>query len=207
MSNPNDLSDIVDLDDAVPTLATPQRRGRKPLVGCLLVFGAVLGLGFVALMTLGLMLESGYLPPTEVTTGEDTPKKHVERVREIGALQAEEEVLLFYSWGVLDAAEGGSALTNRGVVIWFEDGDLESGYDIDRVPYAAIQKADIYERGSFLEDTLIEIETRRMYYFAPVSTEAGGDDLFLDRLLEEWGERGGHRPRQVPAWFKEAELE
>ena len=173
-------------------------RSRKVLVGCLLAVGTVFGLVLLVLMVIGGLLESGYLPPEEVRTGEDTPERHLERAREIGALVPDECVLLFYSWGLFDAAEGGSALTDQGVAIWVELESAESGYEIDRIPYAAIQAAVLDEKGSLIDDSVIEIETPLQYFYAFVSVEGGGDELFLERLLAEWEERGGHRPYQVP---------
>lgn len=198
MSNADDFAYLEDID---PTPAAPRRTGKRILLGCLIMFGAVIGLLLVGVATLGTLFDAGYLPPTEVRTGEDTPEKHLERVREIGALLPDEEVLLFYSWGITDAAEGGTALTDEGVAIWYEDDALESGYEIDRIPYAAIQDAVIDEPGSLLVDTLIAIETPLSYFYTSVSTEEGGDDIFLERLLDEWEARGRHRPNQVPQSF------
>jgi len=186
-----------DLD--VPT--SSPRGSRRVLFGCMIAAGGSFGLLVLGLIVLGALSDSGHFPPTHVTTGEDTNQRHLASAREIGALTDEEEVLLFYSWGVFDAAEGGTALTDQGVAIWFEDQTLDGGYEIDRIPYAAIQGAAIEERGSLLADTSIEIETPLTYYFTDVSVENGGDDLFLERLLEEWEQRGGHRPRAVPDWF------
>jgi hypothetical protein len=171
--------------------------------GCLQAAAAVWGLVVVASVTLVVLAESGHLLPAEVTRGEGTPARHLERLREIGALAPEEEVLLFYSWGLFDAAEGGAALTDEGVVAWFEHPAQEGRHEIDRAPYAAIMGARVAEQGSLLIDTTIEVETPLALHFVTVSAEAGGDAEFLERLVAEWERRGGHRPDAVPSWYAE----
>lgn len=204
MSNSDDLWDP-SATDGDRSAARSRPGGNRLIFGCLIGGGLIVALVFGALVVLGLLYESGRFPPTEVRTGEETSERHLDRVREIGALDADEKVLLFYSWGVFDAAEGGTALTERGVVTWFEE--FENEYFVERVPYAAVQDVYIDTPGSFTVDTTVMIESPLYMYTAFVSNEGGGDEHFVDRFLEEWNARGGHRPADIPRWYRTAMVE
>lgn len=99
--------------------------------------------------------------------------------------------------------ERGSALTEEGLVNWL---DVEGELEINRVPYAAILSVKVEEKGDFLTDTLIEVETENLYYYPVISVEENSDERFRERLDTEWSSRGGHRPDLVPKEFTEHEL-
>tara|TARA_R110002072_G_scaffold140548_9_gene284883 strand:+ start:1216 stop:1893 length:678 start_codon:yes stop_codon:yes gene_type:complete len=192
----SDTFDDFELDE-------PVRGGRTGmkifLIGCASLFGLVL----VLLMVLGFMVTSGYFPDTMVQTGEEMGGPVREQLEEAQILTDQDEVLLFYSYAMWNAADGGSAITTDGLVTWIVlDGELS----IDRVPYAAIQGVRINQPGSFISDSLLEVETEHCYYFPVISVEDNGDETFRDRLISEWNARGGHRPEDVPAAFTESEM-
>jgi hypothetical protein len=187
-------------DDHLDDDGRPGGRGMKIfLIGC----GSLLGLVLLFVMGIGVMMTTGAIPDSVIKTGDELSSRMREQVEEAGILLPSDEVLLFYSYGMWSAAEGGSAITEEGLVNWIDmDGELE----INRVPYAAIQSVKLSEPGDFLTDTLLEVETENLYYYPVISTEEGGDVTFRDRLDTEWSSRGGHRPDLVPTEFTEHEL-
>jgi hypothetical protein len=185
-------------DDDLAVLDPPRAaRSKLPcilLVGC----GSLVALVMLCLIGLGVGMQAGYLPDTAVQRGAEVSARIERRLREVGVLLEGEELLLFYSYGFFDPAEGGSALTSGAVVIWFEHEDAQGEYSIDRIPFADIEAARIDEDGGFLEDAYIEVETADMLYYAPVSNEKDGHELFLARLLAERRRSGAGAAAEQP---------
>lgn len=193
------LSDLPDPDfDGVDDFATP-RRGSRSRTKALVAIGV--GIGALVVLTvaiLGVFYGTGFIPPLEAVEGDDVAPRHVERLREVGILAADEELLYFYSWGLLDAAEGGAAVTDRGATSWYVDMFGDGEHVVEHVPYAAIDGVRLLTKGDMLNDSTIEVSTPTAFVYLEVSAEEGGDEQFLERLESEWIARGCFRPDEIP---------
>ncbi len=175
-------------------------RGLKVvLIGC----GSIVGLVILLLMVVGMMMMNGFLPDSTVHTGDELSDRMRGQLEDAEILRVDDIVLLYYSYGLLNPAEGGSAITDMGLIDWVE---LDDELEMHRVPYAAIQSVELETRGDFFTDSLLVVETENLCYYPLISVEEDGDERFRDRLISEWNTRGGHRPEDVPAEFSEGEL-
>ncbi len=128
----------------------PLPRDRKKR-GCLF-WGLVLGGGFMVLvvgglLTLGVLVETGYLPPTKVVEMEDLREKHQDFLRQ-EVLEEGERGQWFYTAGIFSIKEDGNLLTDRRVVTYFED-EGEVSLDSVRLEDVVAVRA-VY--GEFFED-------------------------------------------------------
>lgn len=149
----------------------PKSHRRRNGGGCLRALLITLLAGTVLLTVASVAyvvaLEKGYFPDTLVQSGDELPERLRARIAEI-ALEEDEEIVRFYSAGVLDVREDGNLLTNRAVVSWYED--PEEGLSTDRVALSDVDWVDAEFSSTFFEDTILSVYE---------SDEAGGEGVTL----------------------------
>ncbi len=122
-------------------------------------------------------------PNTGVVPGEDiSPRTHRVLVEE-GYLQPEERLLYFYSGALLSVRESGNLFTDQSVVSYeVLDGETYRA----SASYDEIASIDV-DYGDLLTDTEITIHTTDGNEFLlQASSEEGGDQEFVTRLMSEW---------------------
>lgn len=142
----------------------------------------------------GLIWLGARSPDTAVVPGRQVPARYVKEIRDLGLLEADEQILYFYSDGLLDIKEGMYFFTDRRLVVYSEVTDP---------PEIIVPLAEITDIGADFSDSWIidgsiylTLEDGSEVWF-PVSAEAGGDQKFHDSLKRAWQkarEAGGHEP-------------
>ena len=107
-------------------MAAPDRT-RIVLIACLLAAALAGALGIGALMVLGLMVETHFIPDTEAAPGEDLPRRVVEMLVENGIVEPGETILYYYSDGFLSHLDDGNLFTTERVISYERvDGELST---------------------------------------------------------------------------------
>ena len=202
----SDTYDDFELDE-------PVRGGRTGmkifLIGCASLFGLVL----VLLMVLGFMVTSGYFPDTMVQTGEEMGGPVREQLEEAQILTDQDEVLLFYSYAMWNAADGGSAITTDGLVTWIVlDGELsidpghlgrgQRGRDVPRSVDQRVERA----RRSSSRGRSRSLHRIRDADLGPGRNRRRRTDRGRARFGRYPGRRGGWGRLMVPARLRESVL-
>lgn len=164
----------------------PQKRNwvLPVLVGC----GALFALA--AIVTLGGLMWLGTVSPdTKAVKGSAMEATDIQTLRDLGYLQADENIIYFYSDGLLDIAEEGAFFTERRVV-QYEEGD--SAADIDQATYEEIADIELEEVDSWIDNSTVVVERNDgSAMYLEVSTEDDGDRKFHSRLVQEWKKHRG----------------
>lgn len=137
----------------------PPRRGSGGL-GCLKLFVILIaaGFGLLLLAAIGLYVasERGYFPPAEARRGDDLPERLANKLRTF-AVEADEEILWFYSAALTDVHEDGNLLTDRRVVSYFEDFSTDEWF-LNEIALEDIAGVEVtYESEWSLEDSLVDV--------------------------------------------------
>ncbi|MHB8876231.1 MAG: hypothetical protein ACYC8T_21275 [Myxococcaceae bacterium] len=158
--------------------------GTKILAGC----GIALG-GFFALCVAALMFIGVVAPSDSAVLGTQVKGRDLKILRELKLLEDDEQVIFFYSPGLLSAREGGSFFTARRVVA-FEEGD--TALTAETASYAEIASVEPKLSKEWLEDSTISV-TRKdgTEFLLTVSNTDHGDQKFLNRLMKEWRKHPG----------------
>ncbi len=149
----------------------------------LLAGGAVVGVPLFLMLGLGVLIETGVFPYSQVVAGDKLPEHQIQTLVEHAILDKDDEIEFFYSEGVYSVALGGQFLTPSKLVIYEElDGEL-SVFDI---PCPQIDSVELVVQGGFFEDSLYRVNGKPnsdwTHFFLYLSVENGGDQLFIDRL-------------------------
>lgn len=159
----------------------------------------LIGAGLLTFLAVGgLMVLGTVAPDTKVVTGAQVSAWHRKAIREVCTLEPEEQIVLFYSTGVLSVRGEGNLLTDRAVYSWSKD---ERGKVIvKRVAFDQIIHVDADYGKNWLDDTIIAVTTidEEIVYLV-ASTEAGGDRKFHERIVEEWKRARGARQPAAPS--------
>ena len=122
-------------------------------------------------------------PETSAYTGNQVPTRFLNTAREVGALDANENVRYFYSDSLFDIREGFYFVSDKKVVIYIEDG-RES--PLTAIPFDKIADAQLSRDESFFMDSQITLETKDGEFIAfPVSSEFDRDQAFFDVIQDE----------------------
>jgi hypothetical protein len=143
----------------------------------------------VALFTLfGMAIQLGFLPDTKVLRRGEINDRITSAIGEQVELNPREVVQFFYSSGFLSYAEDGSVITNQRIISWGEDesGELSTW----EASWEEIVDCVVEEKGSFLEDMIVRIETILSYdIYILLSTEDDRHEEALAYIRKRIGER------------------
>jgi hypothetical protein len=157
----------------------------------LILPGAVYAAVLVGTALLPVLLDG---PSTMVLFGDEVPGSDVRILIEEGYLEPQEELLLFYSAGLVSIREDGNFFTDRRVVSYGTFGDevyhAAAAYD-------EIVALDVDYSDSLFADSRIFVETADQVFILLASPEGGRDRVFYERLVQEWERRRGARRRGV----------
>lgn len=120
---------------------------------------------------------------TKVVSGNQIPSKHMSRIRTLGLVESDEQILHFYSDAILDLAEGAYLATDQRIVLY----DNEWPRPKIVIPYSDIVLLEVVQsQNEFFEDSVFTIHVSDgQFYTFPVSAEAGGDKRFLQTIEQK----------------------
>ena len=153
--------------------------------GVAAIIGIVIGaLMFVGFAILGFAMQLGYFPDSAAVEGDDLPAHVVEKLRDVRVLEADEQVLYFYSAGLFDYLEDGNLFTDRRVIsYWSVDGELE----IQAADYGQITDIRVDQADGWLDDASIHVECADGdEILLIVAGEGRGDRKFVTALRQAW---------------------
>lgn len=162
----------------------------------LIIAGGFVVLAFLALLAIGVGIGLGYLPDACVVDGDgvnDRMRAKIDQVVPLG----DEQILWFYSTGLLDVSVDGNLLTDRRVISWSDEPGEESF--IDEVALSNIAGIRVRFDDSFLNDTELAVFTFDMEeggeaYWAPtylvLASDQDGDHSFIEGLVEAANDAG-----------------
>ena len=158
----------------------PRARSGAPVWLWLLLGGGLLiclpcGGGLIWVIYLGV-----YGPETTVYAGNEVPNRFIATMKDVGALDEEEDVLYFYSDAMSDVRNGFYFVSDKKVAIYTE---AAGGTPLTVVRFEEIADLELYRNESFFEDSRITLQLKdgRPVSF-PVSSETGGDQRFFDAI-------------------------
>ena len=155
------------------------RAGKKLLMSCGASCTLAMALVFALLAYAAWQFESGAWPDTAVTAGEDLPDFVTNLLLENQILEPGEEILYFYSLAITDYLGDGNVLTDRRVISYSRS---EDGMLFSAARFAEVERIESdYAQGA-LEDTALTVETEDGAIHLLLSTENGGDRVFVAEL-------------------------
>ena len=158
--------------------------GKRVLVVSAVCVSSVVIFCFLALMAIGLLLETGYIPDTKVLKGSELTSKTRQTLVDLEVLKLGEEVLYFYSAGLMSVAEDGNFFTPERVVSYE---NREGEFSVSQAEYSEIVSITTDSEASYFEDGLILVETTgEDDFYLLVSSEDGRDKLFIQELRKRW---------------------
>jgi hypothetical protein len=171
-----------DLYQSQPVLGPgePRRGAGRLWLWLLLGAGA-----FAMLVCGGILLAVIYVgisgPETSVYTGNQVPKRYVDIMRDVGALERGETLLYFYSDALTDIRDGFYFVSDKKVVTYSET----AGSPLTAIPFEEIADVQLFRNESFFEDSQITLELKdgRPVSF-PVSSEYDKDQDFLEAISQ-----------------------
>lgn len=189
-SEPNASLSRGDRDAAPPPL--PRRRRSEPPpprrsfwrrpIGVLCLVGA--GVVVLGMTAIGVLLTTGVVPDTRVVSGSELPDRALQQMREVGALQPDEQVVYYYGAGLFSYLEDGNLLTGDGVVSYWREGDEVV---VARYAFEEIADVEVEWGDGILRDTEILVhgddDGELLLY---LSTERRGDRSFHSSLMTRW---------------------
>lgn len=154
----------------------------KPAAKWTYIVGVPAAVLFFALAGVGLLTTTKYMPSTHVLAGTDVAADDIALLTETGVLLADEEVEYFYSYGLSSVLEGGSILSDRAVIIYFEDED--TNIEIYELEFADIESIEQIEEGGFFSDSMYMIQGAEDddWIIVDLSVEKDGHVKFIDAL-------------------------
>lgn len=162
----------------------PDEQPRRPRRNSCLLVGLILG-GVVVVGVVALVLGLAYLgsvgPEISVYSGSQVPSRYLETMREVGALEPEEQLLYFYSDGLADIHDGFYFVSDRKVGVYSQD--LEE--PLFTAAFSEIADAELLRDTSFFTDSQITLTLRdgESIWF-PVSSEFDRDVNFHEAIVE-----------------------
>jgi uncharacterized protein YqgQ len=137
---------------------------------------------FFALAGAGLMTSTDIMPSTQVLAGTDVSAGDVSLLTEKGVLLDEEQIEYFYSYGFSSVLEGGSILSDRAVIIYFEDED--TNIEIYELEFSEIESIELLEKGGIFSDSMYLIQGAEEddWIIVDLSVENDGHLKFINAL-------------------------
>jgi hypothetical protein len=149
----------------------------KALKIVLISIGAIFFIGVFTLMYIG-----ANTPETFIYTKNEIPLKYRAQINSLSLLSDDEQIIYFYSDGLLNITDGLYMLTNEHLIIYVAEWDEPELI----IQFSEIDYIDVEYDNSFLTDSYINIETEfgLMVEF-PVSSEKGRDHEFFNYLKQK----------------------
>jgi len=143
----------------------------------------LIGGTLVAFITLSVI---GFFPSTMVVSGNKIWEKDLEYLRSQNILADNEEILYFYSYGLLSIKEDGQFISEDHITSYFIDPEDNSIYT-SKAAYEVIEKIDVTWSSSWLEDTTVIVTTTDGEAFEIwLSEESEGDKKFVNEMNRLW---------------------
>ena len=162
---------------------TGQKNKKKR--GVLFYIGA--GISILVIIAFGCLVIIGvFSPETEVLPGKMLRKKYSDFVIEQGLIEDGEEIIYWYSNGLLDFKSGVYFFTREKVVVYSKDWEDPAII----IPLDMIDDIYFKHSRSFFEESAIFLilnDDTEVYF--PVSNEKGGDRRFYKTLDNMWKKR------------------
>ncbi len=178
------LKSVIDPETGLPDSRIPELRSLPMPVKLL---GGVFLAGVVALVLLGLLLPAT-VPETAVLQGDQLSTDLHAIVESLDILEPTERILYFYSDGIWDIKEGFYLLTNQALILWGENFVPEgTAIPVIRLAPSEITSIGVYYSDSWIEDSVVRIDSGGWNYQFPLSVENGGDRSFITALEEATG--------------------
>lgn len=142
---------------------------------------SVVGIPFLMFSVL-----ASFGPRTYVTDGSQVSGRQVQFLRDVGILESDDQLLFFYSPGVISAKGEGAALTQRGVGVYWTD--MATGErSVQFAPFGQIADIDIDPSTSWIVDTYVTLTLVDGSQFGFVlSAERNRDDAFVEEMERLW---------------------
>ncbi len=123
-------------------------------------------------------------PDTKVLSGRQVPARFIRQIRDLGVLQADEQIEYFYSDALTNIENGFYLLTDRNVVVYSRE--FEEPAII--VPLEDIVDAEAEYSDTWLEDgTIVLTLSDGTSVSFPVSSQGGGDRRMFSALKKKAG--------------------
>jgi hypothetical protein len=143
------------------------------------VWTPVLLLGSL-LATVSVLSALRVIPSTGVLAGSELKSSEVESLMTNSLIDTSDEVVLFYSGGLISILEQGSILTNERLITYYR---IDEEIFSEAVEYSDIQDVAIEEHGTAMSDSVLRLVTRDgSVYRALVSGEGEGDSRFVQEI-------------------------
>jgi len=138
---------------------------------------AVLGLILMPFVGIGI-----FGPSSAVVPGASMSATDIQYLLETGLLDDDEEILFFYSAGVLSIRSDGVFASDKGITSYWKDPvseELVAAY----LSYAEIVDVEINWSSHFFDDTVVRVTgSDDSWFIFTLSAESGGDRLFLEEV-------------------------
>lgn len=137
---------------------------------------------FFAMAGAGLLTLTDYMPSTKVLAGNEVPASDRALLTEKGVLLDDESIEYFYSYGFSSVLEGGSILSDRAVIIYYEDED--TNIEIYELEFSEIESIEMIEEGGVFADSMYMIQGAEEdnWIIVDLSVENDGHLKFINAL-------------------------
>ncbi len=116
-----------------------------------------------------------------MVSGSQLPDRYVRQIRDLGLLDDDERVYLFYSDGFFTIDEGMYFVTDSHLTLYCKDWAEPR----KRIPYDQIESVTISYSDDWMVDSTVWVNTRAGQGISfPLSMEGGGDRRFIQRIRE-----------------------
>ncbi|MEM7307426.1 MAG: hypothetical protein AAF682_12185 [Planctomycetota bacterium] len=169
---------------------------KKLIIFLVAAFGCCFVASLMALIGIGFLAETHYIPDTEAHPGSELREADQAWLRENGIVLEGETVLWFYSTGFVSISEDGNLFTENAVIsYWEEEGELI----VQAAAFEDIAEIDPAWSDSWLEDSIFTVRTDGDEWFELyVSAENGKDKDFFRELTLRWQTARAATPTSGP---------
>ena len=169
-----------DIHEAEVVGGETTKRRRMPWWGWVLgALCALIGVP-ICIVTASVIYIGVVSPETSVYPGRVVPQRFVSEMKDLGALNEDEEVLYFYSDALIDIRDGFYFVSDRRVVIYSDlmDGDPLVAYEFDKIDDVLLDRDE-----AFFNDSIITIFAHNGESIEfPVSSEYDRDEDFFEAI-------------------------
>ena len=138
----------------------------------------------LGLVTVGTLMETGLLPDSVILEGDKLSGRQLETLRSNGLLAPEEQIVLFYSDGLLSILEDGNFFTEDRVVSYQQTGDTLS---VETARYDEIEAIEVdYGNGAFDYTRILVTTSDGWEFLLILPAEGEKDEEFVYQLKEAW---------------------
>ncbi|MDE1466045.1 DUF4234 domain-containing protein [Spartinivicinus poritis] len=167
-------------------LSIPMSKDPKVNKSHLMFWGMPAFLLGLPIFIFSVLSSINYFPSTSIISGNKMWDKDIEFLRKEKLLKNDEEIIYFYSAGLLSIAEDGQFISNCCIVSYSqntEDSTLSGYYAY----YENIKDISVTWSSSPVDDTVVTIyENDGSEFEAWLSSENKGDKIFVEELKKRW---------------------